>query len=65
MKFNNWYEFAELEQEFTEQPRSKRQRTKQRKWREIEEIKERQRMRRELVDYNSDDLELQLAEIFC
>ncbi|NRA84988.1 MAG: DUF3545 family protein [Gammaproteobacteria bacterium] len=66
MKLNNWSQFDDLSELETEQPpQVKRQRQKQRKWREIEDIKERQRMRRELVDYNVVDIDSELAAIFA
>lgn len=66
MKLNNWSQFDDLSELETEQPpQVKRQRQKQRKWREIEDIKERQRMRRELVDYNVVDMDSELAAIFA
>ena len=66
MKLNTWSQFDDLSELETEQPpQVKRQRQKQRKWREIEDIKERQRMRRELVDYNVVDMDSELAAIFA
>ena len=65
MKLNNWSQFNDVSEFDSEPaPRAKRQRQKQRKWREIEEVKERQRLRRELIEYNVVDMEHQIAMIF-
>lgn len=63
MKYNDWSDDNEAAESGRGQPQ-RRQRGKQRKWREIEETKERQRMRRELLEYNVCDLDYQLAQIF-
>jgi len=39
--------------------------TKKRKWREIETIKEKQRLRRELIEYNEFTYEDDIAAIFA
>ena len=39
--------------------------TKKRKWREIEAIKEKQRLRRELIEYNEFTYEDDIEEIFA
>jgi hypothetical protein len=39
--------------------------TKKRKWREIEVIKEKQRLRRELIEYNEFTYEDDIAAIFA
>ncbi|WP_274050646.1 DUF3545 family protein [Thalassomonas haliotis] len=52
MKFNNWEEIDDIygdEASLTEQ--KKNTKTRKRKWREIEAIKEKQRLRRELAEF--------------
>ncbi|WDD97844.1 MULTISPECIES: DUF3545 family protein [Thalassomonas] len=51
MKFNNWEEFDDIygDESLTEQ--KKNNKTRKRKWREIEAIKEKQRLRRELAEF--------------
>ncbi|WDE08172.1 DUF3545 family protein [Thalassomonas viridans] len=52
MKFNDWEEFDDIygdDESLTEQ--RKNNKTRKRKWREIEAIKEKQRLRRELAEF--------------
>jgi hypothetical protein len=54
---HNWTDIEQLLQSVNQQAqRGKHKRAKQRKWREIESLKERQRMRRELLEYNECDI---------
>ena len=53
MTDNNYAEFDDILEE-NENPAQERKvrKTKKRKWREIETIKEKQRLRREFIEYN-------------
>ena len=56
-------DFIEESENTTSERRGRK--TKKRKWREIEAIKEKQRLRRELIEYNEFTYEDDIEEIFA
>ncbi|PKF56144.1 DUF3545 domain-containing protein [Alteromonadales bacterium alter-6D02] len=66
MKALDFYDNYQHQMELEEQPQRVKRKAKQskRKWREIEMVKEKQRLRREFVDYNEYTVENDLASIF-